>query len=94
MQLVITFRKFKEIMASEREKKLIKICVYRDTLDSVSEFDITTTKAEYMNKIRENIKQWKKVYKQQDDLGNIIQTIKKTSVASKISLTVNQRNSK
>lgn len=46
----------------------------------------------YMERIRQNISQWKKIYKEQDDLNNIIQHIRDTSVASRIGARVHEKN--
>ncbi|KAI8085412.1 hypothetical protein BDF21DRAFT_336454 [Thamnidium elegans] len=64
----------------------------RDTLSSVSEFDKNITKENYMKKIKQNIEEWKKVYQQQEDLGNIIQNLKDTSIANKLTLLLRQKN--
>lgn len=68
------------------------MAVFSDTLSSHSEFDKTVTKEIYMNRIQQNISQWKKINEEQDDLENIIRLIRDTSVASRIGAPIREKN--
>ncbi|KAG2211213.1 hypothetical protein INT47_006332 [Mucor saturninus] len=60
--------------------------------DNRPAFDKTLSKEAYLKLIKENVKRWKKLYKEQDELDNVIHYIQKTSVASRIGAPVRDKN--
>lgn len=63
-------------------------------MSCVSEFDTSMTKEKWVDLIQQNIARWKKVNEEQDDLDNIIQMIRDTSVATKLGAHTKDKQSK